>query len=312
MSRRPAGSALPGLAAATLLWTGAAAVLSTRPDSLSAAPRAASSLASHLLGSSRHVLGAAAYARADLFFHMGVAPYQDTAFSNSVAQRLEAAISPRDHRHASGGGVREIMPWLRLATRADPTAVEPYLTAAFWMTSEGGRPDLAREILLEAQRHNPGSYEVAMERGRLCLKTNDLEGAAVHLDRGLRLWPGGADPKDRHTLLDLREMLLYRGLLFETDGSIERALAAFRIAAGIYPETTQIGSRIADLEAGRSPSIAARDLWRLMWNAKYTPACMADHPGGHEEAHGDGDGHDHHHDEGPRDPPVSGSSHGSG
>jgi len=143
------------------------------------------------------------------------------------------------------------MPWLRFATLADPHNVEVYLVAAYWLATEYGRPDLAREVIREALRHNPRDYRIYAEAGHIYLMLHDVTNAARMLDTGIRLWPSGLDPNDRQVKLELGRMLSYRGFLYELQGDRERALEVFRRALRLFPQNHALQERVAALQEGR-------------------------------------------------------------
>lgn len=226
---------------------------------------AAQGVALRLLGSGRQAVGAALFERADLYFHKGVPHKVREAFTNTWLQQLEAEISPRLHLHAAGGEVAEILPWLRFVVAADPHYVDAFLVAAHFLATDLRRLDLAEQVLLEAQRHNPKDYRVLLEKARLFLRTRRFEQAANALDAALRCWPSAQDPADRQTLLDKAEILTYRAVVHEMGGERAAAAGCFRQVLALFPERTHLQRRLERLEHGEGPAGEDVELLRSLF-----------------------------------------------
>ena len=218
------------------------------------------SAAAVLFGESRHAVGGDFYEKADTYFHRGVEHFEARALTNDPVQRLWADIAPRRHVHLEGQRVDEIMPWLRLATAADPHNVDAYLVAAFWLGSAARNPKAAEQVLLEARRNNPGDYRIFLEEGRLRLRTRDWARARQVFQAALACWPKPAPADDTQSLLDKGEILTYLGLLDEAAGQIQDAIGAFRIVLALYPERSRVAARLRALESGTQPDVEALTL----------------------------------------------------
>ena len=248
------------------------------------------SIAAVLLGDSRAAVADGLYKQADTYFHKGVPYLHQKAFTNSWFQFLGERIAPTGHVHTEGKAINEIMPWLRFATRMDPRNVEPWLVAAFWLAVESGHPELAEEVLTEAQQHNPRSYRIQLEKGRLYLKQKRVKQSIRAFDRGLRLWPGYESPEDEDARTGKASLLMYRALLHEAERRPRRAIEAYRDILTLFPERTNLIQRIAALERGRQPSISAAELWESMLDAPATVCTRETHhtkPAGHGQHHED-------------------------
>jgi len=216
-----------------------------------------------LFGSSRQALSADLYEEADTFFHRGVPHHARHVAMDTWIERMHDVISPAEHRHAEGKASIEIIPWLKLATDADPHNIDAWLVSAYWLETGLERPDLAEQALREAQRNNPDDYRILLERARLCIRTGRFEQAANVLDASLKRWPGGQDPRDRQSLLDKAELLSDRGFLDEMSGRTNRAVEAFKNVLAIFPDRTYIGERVHLLETGAQPPGSARALLEM-------------------------------------------------
>jgi tetratricopeptide (TPR) repeat protein len=187
------------------------------------------------------------FTEADVVFHKGVAYRQPAALDDwFVKMRKETA--PSGHAHLHEEGVLEIMPWLYFATQADPGNVEAYTVAAFWLAGEGGRPDLAEQVLNEALRNNPSDYRVYLEKGKLALKSGAYLKATRLLTASLSCYPKTPYDEKEQMRIDLAEILTYLGLLYEIQGNCGNALNCYREVVKMYPGRLQMKERLKELE----------------------------------------------------------------
>jgi len=258
-----------------VLW-GAAFALCCRltseplmPGEETDSPAMAGSVAVKALGASRVAVGDQLYANADRTFHMGVGVYRRSAFT-SWFTRLGLDLVPEGHVHLQAEDVNELVPWLYLATRADPHNVEAYVVAAFWLAGEGNRPDLAEHVLDEARANNPKDYRVYLEKGRLALKSGILTKAARAFEAAGRLWERDPGPDKIQAKFDRAEMLVYRGLLYEEGGDVPRALTCYRDMLALFPGRVGIRKRVAELtEAGHARVAPAAVRQTIMFQRRH-------------------------------------------
>ncbi len=241
------------------------------------------SVLGRLLGASRTAIGQSLYLQADIYFHQGASPQKKEAFSG-VFSRWWRELSPQAHVHSESTGVYELMPWFRFATQMDPHNVEAYLTAAYWLAGEGGRPDLAETILVEAQQNNPLDYRILQEKGRLLMKDHRDIAASKALDFGLKLWPGQMDPQDEQVRLDLGQMLTLRAFLYELEGRREQSLHLMKWASSLFPNNAALAARVAAMDRGELDSVWARETWDQLFSRKMVCA-REDHDYAHEHEH---------------------------
>lgn len=231
----------------------------------SAAGLRSQSLAQSIFGDTRVAFGAHLYQQADVYFHRGVPHEQKRAFKNDIFQRARNEVSPVKHLHLEGKtDIREIMPWLDMATRLNPSEPESYIVAAFWLANEAGRPDLAVGVLDRAQGSIPYSYEVQLAKGRLFLHTGRHTPARSAIDAALAYWDATADPQQDDQVLDRAEALLYRSLLREIEGDITAAMTDLREMLTITPDRPALQQRLRMLEEGQPAEPSARDLLESM------------------------------------------------
>jgi tetratricopeptide (TPR) repeat protein len=150
-----------------------------------------------LMGDSRRIFATHFFSQADAYFHSGFYP---TIFDNAKPEapshlKEEAREherpghhddddsflgAPKDwidefgrhfyptvHTHLSGDNAREILPWLKLSAEMDPTQIETYVTASYWLRTTLNKPQDAEEFLRQGLRANPDSYEILLELGRV-------------------------------------------------------------------------------------------------------------------------------------------------
>ncbi|MBI2438447.1 MAG: hypothetical protein HYV36_06520 [Lentisphaerae bacterium] len=215
------------------------------------------------LGASQVAIGNQLFEVADRTFHKGVGVYRPVAFTGGFV-RLGAAIAPHEHAHLQAEGVNEMVPWLYLATRADPYNVEAYVVAAFWLAGEGGRPDLAHRVLDEARANNPRDYRVYLEKGRLALKSGALSEAARMFDVAGRLWERNPGQDKIQSRVDRAEMLIYRGLLHEEARDRQAALQCYSEVLALFPDRSGLRERMTELTATGRARVAPSAMWRII------------------------------------------------
>jgi hypothetical protein len=158
---------------------------------------ASSNMLIALMGDSRRLFAAHFFAEADAYFHSGFYPTifdtakpenprhlkeeahekpgqhdddDDDSFLGPPKDRIERFgrhFFPTIHTHLHGGNEREILPWLKLSAEMDPTQIETYVTASYWLRTTLNKPAEAEEFLREGLRANPDSYEILLELGRV-------------------------------------------------------------------------------------------------------------------------------------------------
>jgi hypothetical protein len=168
--------------------------------------RASGDIFKILLGDSRVLFANHFYVKADEYYHSGYYPTifdnrdafetphmaADTGAVNSKNHGPEAGFlgPPRDwidafgrhffpdrHTHLDEGGpdgdlsssdnVREILPWLKLSADLDPDNVQTFTVTAYWLRVRMHKVAEADAFLHEGLRHNPDSYDILFELGRL-------------------------------------------------------------------------------------------------------------------------------------------------
>ncbi len=248
-------------------------------------PGAAPELADWLLGESRQALSLNLFNEADLYFHKGVAHRESSIPLPGPFQRWQADLTPTQHSHAEGDASAEILPWLKLAIRADPHNVDAFLVSSFWAGTGLHRQDLAAEILDQAQRLNPGDYRIVLEKGRLAIVAGHFDKAITTLDSALSLYSHtpSTPEKTRDLALDQAEIFTFLGFLHEARGECPAAIQCFKKALAIFPERSYIKERIDLLEAGRTPHDSAQNLLGRITRKTVHDACKDDESNHHHD-----------------------------
>ncbi len=245
----------------------------------------AGNVAQKVMGDGRSAVSASLYEAAELYFHKGVEGATRKSVATDWFQRSLAELSPRSHRHAEGRNTVEILPWLQMATKVDPHNVEAFLVTAFWLASGVNRPELASEVLAEAQRYNPTDYRIPQEQGRMAIHNGNFAMGWRKLGAALVRWPSGL-PEDRQALLDKAEINILLGFLCEDAGERTEAVRYYENALVIFPDRAYIRQRMRVIRSGKVPEPAAREALGLLVNRTTEHVCSDE-----------SDGHDHGHDE---------------
>jgi tetratricopeptide (TPR) repeat protein len=127
-----------------------------------------------------------------------------------------------EHTHLQGTKEREILPWLRISAELDPQKVETYVVAAYWLR-ELGKVKEAERFLRQGMLHNPDSYEILFELGRLYYEADhDPARARKIWDLALRKWAEQEAANQKPDLLMLDQIALNLSRLEEREGNLAR------------------------------------------------------------------------------------------
>ena len=239
-----------GAGALALVAFSLACRLCTAPQ---AAPASGTSVANLLLVGSQSALADSLFREADVYFHRGVEIFAPPGGSASLLGRLQTEISPRVHVHAEGQDVKEIMPWLRLATEINPHDVTAYRVAAFWVSDGLRNPRAAEGILREAWKNNPEDYRIQIEICKLYLHQRRLDDAQRAAELAFRLWPKPLAPEADEARLDRGEILQYRALLFEAAGRKDDAMRTFQEIRRLLPDRYEVTRQMEVLAGSADP-----------------------------------------------------------
>lgn len=253
-------------------------------------------VAQEALSGTRTALARQFETTADVYFHKGVPPHRETAFENSLYQRMAAAVSPHAHVHVHGDELNEIMPWLWFAIRTDPRNLESYLIAAYWLQTNSKRPDLAHKVLHRGMVIMPRAYALYLDDARVYIEEGRLEAAMRQLEAALRFWPGGGEDTDEQARIDKASILLHKALLHEVRNEREQAIQDLRGVLEVYPDDLSVRRRVDAIASGAPPSERAKDLLARLLTHHEAAHFACEHAGPdhvHEPEAPHTDGHEH-------------------
>jgi len=239
-----------------------------------------------LLGEGRRLFANHFFIRADVYFHSGYYPsifdqadkpaptalagaHDHDAHTADEHERQMAFLGePRDwierfgrhfriteHTHLTGGGEREILPWLKLSAELDPQRVQTYTVAAYWLRTRLGKVTEARDFLREGLRNNPDSYEILFELGRLYHENeHDAVRARNLWELALRRWNEreGRKKAGEQDLFALEQIAVRLARLEEAEGHLARAIQLLELARRASPHPAALDAQIAELRAKMS------------------------------------------------------------
>jgi tetratricopeptide (TPR) repeat protein len=232
-----------------------------------------------LLGDGRRLFANHFFVKADVYFHSGYYPSifdsaqapkdtrhmtarEGSAEAEEHERQMNFLAPPRDwierfgrhflvteHTHLEGGQEREILPWLKLSAELDPERVETYTVAAFWLRKELGKVPEAEQFLREGLRHNPRSYELLFELGRLYNENyHDSKRARRMWVVAIRRWDEQELKKKDPDLRGLHEIAIHLARAEEQDGDLSLALSHLELASKVSGNPEMLRPQIIELQ----------------------------------------------------------------
>ncbi|MBG86270.1 MAG: hypothetical protein CMO80_05145 [Verrucomicrobiales bacterium] len=160
------------------------------------------------------------------------------------------------HELGDGGEVREILPWLRLSASLDPAREETYTTTAYWLRARMDRPDEAENFLREGLRHNPQSYSILFELGRIADENRkDLVQARRLWELALLRWHDKEAKKGEPDTFGLGQIVGELGALAERENKHGEAVHYFTMLKRVSPKPDLIQRRIDELKAQMAQTV---------------------------------------------------------
>jgi len=241
------------------------------------------------MGESRKLFANHFYIKADAYFHSGFYPtifdnkesYQTAHMAEDagVTQSkntgdennfLGAASNwidvhgrkhfPSRHTHLGqdspdgekgAGTEREILPWLKLSSKLDPTLVENYTVAAYWLR-QLHHPEEAERFLREGLEANPQSVEILFELGRCRFDANDSARARNIWETAWRRWQeqeGNKTSENQDRFL-ASQVLMHLARLEWREGNRDRSIYWLETLVPLKANPEGIQKRIAEARAG--------------------------------------------------------------
>jgi tetratricopeptide (TPR) repeat protein len=253
------------LLALLIFCFGVAANLQPRFQALENRRRQSDNFFNLLLGDSSKMFANSFFVKADAYYHSGFYPTifdnnegfktphvaEDTGAvtsHNSGGEDVNFMGPPRDwldafgrhfipnrHTHLDEGGatddlstsdnVREILPWLKLSAELDPENVQTYTVTAFWLRGRMHKVAEANQVLLEGLRHNPDSYEILFELGRLYNEDyHDPDRARNVWELAVKKWFALTSPEQKDNKLLFEQITTHLGQLERAAGNWPQAI----------------------------------------------------------------------------------------
>jgi tetratricopeptide (TPR) repeat protein len=165
-------------------------------------------------------------------------------------EALGRNFHPNRHAHLGGdGSERELLPWLKISAALDPTAVQSYAVAAYFLRKSLGKTDEAEQFLREGWHANPDSYVILLELGRLYREDKrDIARARNVLELGLQKWREQQAPLDEPDLFPYQQLLIHLARLEEEEGNISLAISYLAALEKISPSSETIHRQIEELK----------------------------------------------------------------
>jgi tetratricopeptide (TPR) repeat protein len=148
--------------------------------------------------------------------------------------KMAAATIPSGHFHRSGRESKEILPWIYLAIKIDPSNDELYRTISYWLDKGVGRRELSSHILDIAQQNIPYSPSIKLEQGLICLKENNQKAALQKFQAALRFMDLQPE-KEQDSYLKANILLELAGI-YERQGETAKALEKYKQIHQLFPK----------------------------------------------------------------------------
>ncbi len=288
------------LVAMFILCFGLAAGLQPQFQSLENARGQSNNVFILLLGDSSRMFANEFFIKADAYYHSGFYPTifdnnqafrtphmaedtgavasrnsgDETGFMGPPRDWLDAFnrhFIPNRHTHLSDGGptgdlskqseVREILPWLDLASKLDPQDVRTYLVMSFWLRTTLHNAPEAEEVLREGLRNNPGNPQLLFDLGRLYFENYHNPNQARSIwEAALRTWRAEAPDEPLSERLNLTNDNFDNRFIFEqlqtnlaeleeSTGNIKAAIECWQQAELASPNPAEIQKHIDKLKS---------------------------------------------------------------
>ena len=172
---------------------------------------------------------------------------------------LERNFVPNRHVHLDAGGpsghkadagVREILPWLKLASDMNPQMIENYTVGAYWLRRLN-KPVEARDFLFDGLHNNPGNSELLFDLGFLYQENfQDTNRARNVWMAGLRCWDAQSisAKTNSQTMLVYEETAMNLARLEKNEGHWPEVVKYLNMVKSVAPNPEAIQKQIDDAE----------------------------------------------------------------
>jgi len=158
-----------------------------------------------------------------------------------------------------GGEVREILPWLRLASVLDPEEPLTYTVTAYWLRDRMRKVREAELVLQEGLRHLPKHPTLLFELGRVYFKDRRDPTRARNIWVGAtEEWQRQEAPKADPDLFLLEQIQAHLAQLEQEAGNFSAALRYWEQAKALSPNPSAVQERIDELRQYQAPAEAPK------------------------------------------------------
>ena len=276
------------LIALLVLCFGLGAAVQPRFQAIESGRHQSDNFFSLMLGDSSRMFANSFFVKADAYYHSGYYPTifdnnsnfktphlaedtgdvsshntggEDESFMGPPRDWLDAFgrhFIPNRHTHLDEGGagadlsgsenVREILPWLKLAAALDPDKVQTYVVTSFWLRSRMNQVREAEEVLRDGLRHNPQSYEILYELGRLYSESyHDTDRARNVWEAAIRYWSELDTDGMKENKFIFEQISTHLGQLEENAGNLPQAVHWFQAAKTASGTPDELQKQIDEL-----------------------------------------------------------------
>ncbi len=225
-----------------------------------------------VMGEARSIISNLSLLQADLYFHGGIGNARDEhegafAFVERGADhdhekclhgeithdtspynlllRLSDEISITEHFHLKGDQLKEIVPWLYMASETDPNNVLAYTLTGYYLAYRLDKVEQALAFLKKGLMNNPDSWQINGEIGRIYFqKVKNYYASSRYLSRAKVLLE-----KAPHDKFQERAILAYLALSYERLGEDQKALPLYHRLDDLFPDQELYGEKMRQLRA---------------------------------------------------------------
>jgi tetratricopeptide (TPR) repeat protein len=278
------------LLALLIFCFGLAADLQPKFQALENRRRQSNNFFNLLLGDSSRMFANSFFVKADAYYHSGFYPTifdnnsnfktphvaedtgtvtshnqggEDESFMGPPRDWIDAFgrhFIPNRHTHLDEGGptgdlsksseVGEILPWLKLSAELDPENIQTYTVTAYWLRIRMHKDKEAEQVLREGLRHNPQSYEILFELGRLYDESyHDVSRARNVWELAVRYWLKLSPEDQKENKLIFEQITTHLGQLEKNAGNLPQAINWFHAAQKVSATPGDLQKRIDEIQA---------------------------------------------------------------
>jgi tetratricopeptide (TPR) repeat protein len=174
---------------------------------------------------------------------------------------------PIELADGQSGEVREILPWLKLASELDPEEPLTYTVTAYWLRSRMGKTREAESVLREGLENLPNHPALLFELGRIYLKDRRDPVRARNLwQRAAGEWQKQEAPKADPDTFIVQQIHAYLAQLEEEAGNFSAAISHWEQTKAYSPASQALQERINELRLRQSSARDNQDGQRALFH----------------------------------------------